>query len=143
MELANVLYYNRTITYLDLSENSIGDDGVIVISTALRYHPRMKHLDVSYNDMTEDGQFEMLQCLKHNESIGHVFGVDCQEISSVLIQSIDDYNDTLHNVCSVTLSEVPRGAPKKGSGRRQHMFTWMSINWIEAIHNDCVSSNEI
>jgi Leucine Rich repeat len=137
--LATALYYNQTLRYLSLSYNSIGHDGAIAILTALRYHPHMEYLDVTGNPMTKDGFLKLYQCFKYNESIQHLYCVNNAVIESELIQSIEDYNNTLREVFA---SIRRRDTTKKCSGRRQHIYTWMTSNWIHVINNQEVPTKK-
>jgi Leucine Rich repeat len=139
--LATVLYYNRTLTHLYLKNNSIGDDGAISISTALRYHPKMEYLDSRGNFMTDGGILEMIQFLKYKDSVTTCYCTNSYR--NGLINSIEGYNDTLCRLypCG-RVSSPPRDAPKKGSVRRQHMFTWMASDWINLFIEENVASEE-
>ena len=53
--LAAMLQRDSFLTYLNLEENQLGDDGAVHVSDALRRHQAVFRLDVGYNKITGRG----------------------------------------------------------------------------------------
>jgi hypothetical protein len=91
--------------------------------------------------MTIDGRLKMHQFSKYNESVMYLY-FDYVTNGSVLIQSLNDYNDTLYQFGEFCRTRGSFAAHKKGSLRRQHMFTWMASDWINMKKKEIVPSKE-
>jgi Leucine Rich repeat len=140
--LANVFYYNRTITELSLLSNRIASHGAVAIACALRYNPVIVKLYMADNQISQDEGIlcDLLEC---NESFKSVwwFGQcgyipeyeDIAESMHLIVQ----FNDTIQDVdfCSPWLDDTSFGertAPKKGLRRRQDIYKWIDHDWMHS-----------
>jgi hypothetical protein len=60
---------NHTVTHLNLSDNNIGDEGVIHLSLALEFHRQLKILELSFNGITAIGMRALVMSLRDYESL--------------------------------------------------------------------------
>ena len=63
------LYENKTVKKLDLSCNNVTDDGVIIIGNCLKHNTTLNTLDISQNKITDNAAQAISDCLKQNTSI--------------------------------------------------------------------------
>ena len=61
--LANVLYLDSFITFANLEDCSLGDDGAIAVAESLRTHPTLFRLDLGYNGVSGKGVKAIAQLL--------------------------------------------------------------------------------
>ena len=54
---------------MDVSWNGFGDDGVFVLSEALRVNGSLEHLDISCNRVSHVGAGHLQKALKENEGL--------------------------------------------------------------------------
>ena len=67
--LSEALRVNTSLTSLDLSENSIGDEGASSLSEALRVNTSLTSLDLSENSIGDEGASSLSEALRVNTSL--------------------------------------------------------------------------
>ena len=67
--LANVLYLDSFITFANLEDCSLGDDGAIAVAESLRTHPTLFRLDLGYNGVSGKGVKAIAQLLLESPSL--------------------------------------------------------------------------
>ena len=67
--LSEVLAVNSTLTNLDLSENSLGDEGATSLSQALKVNSTLTNLDLRGNSIGAEGATSLAQALKVNSTL--------------------------------------------------------------------------
>ena len=70
---------NKTIEQLNLSNNSIADDGAVAITECLKHNNTIKKLDLSYNRITVNGMNKILESIKMQETTLSLEYVDLSE----------------------------------------------------------------
>ncbi|XP_074621745.1 uncharacterized protein LOC141880193 [Acropora palmata] len=67
--LAQALRVNTSLSSLDLSSNSIGDEGANSLAEALRVNKSLSSLDLSWNSIGAEGANSLAQALRVNKSL--------------------------------------------------------------------------
>lgn len=67
--LGNYLQSNKTLTSLDLTCNSVNDDGAAIIADALRKNRTLTSLNLNSNQITNDGARMIAEALKSNTTV--------------------------------------------------------------------------
>ncbi|KAL0242539.1 hypothetical protein GEMRC1_005102 [Eukaryota sp. GEM-RC1] len=70
--LAEVLKVNSSVTSVDLSYNSIGDEGARVLAEALKVNTSVTTVDMGYNSIGDEGARALAEALKVNSSVTSV-----------------------------------------------------------------------
>ena len=78
--LAEALHHNSTLTWLNLSDNSISDAGAHALAQALHENCTLRNLDLSKNNINDAGVEALAQALYHNSTLTHLF-FSCNNIS--------------------------------------------------------------
>jgi Ran GTPase-activating protein (RanGAP) involved in mRNA processing and transport len=92
--LADVLFNNKTLIRLSLSNNQLGDKGVQSLSNALSANDNsLKKLDLSQNDITDEGVDYLAQMLKTNTILTHL----SLSNNRITDQGVQLLNDALQN----------------------------------------------
>ncbi|UJR19425.1 hypothetical protein I4U23_022555 [Adineta vaga] len=70
-DLAMMLKTNKTLVFLDLSRNELGDEGIAILANALQNHNNtLEYLDLSYNEwMTELSVEFLILMITYNEGL--------------------------------------------------------------------------
>jgi Ran GTPase-activating protein (RanGAP) involved in mRNA processing and transport len=68
-DVSRMLAVNRSLTSLDISGNSIGDDGVTHLAEALKQNKTLEKINISYCDITDVGVTHLAEALKQNKSL--------------------------------------------------------------------------
>jgi hypothetical protein len=71
---------NSTLTTLDLRGNSIGSNGAVALSEALKINSTLTTLDLSYNSMGSNGAVALSEALKINSTLT-TLNLDCQSFT--------------------------------------------------------------
>ena len=66
------LYYCKTVEILDLSNNSISNNEVMMISDCLKHSKTLKKLNLSRNCITLIGMNNLSECMKHAKQLEYV-----------------------------------------------------------------------
>ena len=67
-DAVHVACNNKTIPQLNLSNNSITDDGAVAIIECLKHNNTIKKLELSYNRITVNGMNKMLESIEKQET---------------------------------------------------------------------------
>jgi len=67
-KIGKMLYHNKSITFVDLGNNSIGDNGVKKLVQHLKSNKTIKHLGLSVNDITSNGANYLSKLFSLNHS---------------------------------------------------------------------------
>eukprot|EP00746_Dinoflagellata_sp_MGD_P071376 gnl/MRDRNA2_/MRDRNA2_29083_c0_seq1.p1 gnl/MRDRNA2_/MRDRNA2_29083_c0~~gnl/MRDRNA2_/MRDRNA2_29083_c0_seq1.p1 ORF type:complete len:785 (+),score=173.78 gnl/MRDRNA2_/MRDRNA2_29083_c0_seq1:70-2424(+) len=70
--VAVAIAMSEKYTSLDLANNSLGDDGTVILSQVLPTHPSLTHLDFSANDIGAHGGHAVLEALQQNRTVTSV-----------------------------------------------------------------------
>ena len=70
--LAGPLKTNNTLVELDISWNSIQDDGAVALAASLRFNDTLLELNLAHNDIKEKGGMVLGDCLKENRGLKKV-----------------------------------------------------------------------
>jgi Leucine Rich repeat len=88
--IAGAIYNNATLNVLDLSHNSITDDGAMALDNSLRYQPSLEYLYHFSNPILKDEAWDFL---KYNENL---VASSIHHQNDAIMPTIFEYNDTLH-----------------------------------------------
>jgi hypothetical protein len=67
--LAEALEYNTSITSIELTENCIGDEGLIALSEALRINKTIQSINLMSNKIGNQGAIALSEALKYNQTL--------------------------------------------------------------------------
>jgi len=67
-KIGKMLYHNKSITFVDLGDNSIGDNGVEKLVEHLKSNKTIKHLDLWVNKVTSNGANHLSKLFSLNHS---------------------------------------------------------------------------
>ena len=67
--IAEAIQVNTTLQKLDISNNSICDDGVIAISNSLKYNISLQELNMSRNEITSEGIKKITTAIQINDTL--------------------------------------------------------------------------
>ena len=67
--MVELLKYNTTLTVLNLSENSVGERGALVMAEMLKHNTTLTVLNMSGNIVGQKGALAMAGMLKHNTTL--------------------------------------------------------------------------
>jgi hypothetical protein len=132
--LSKSLYYNDTLTELDISCNGYGAVGLYAITTSLRYNPTLTLLNVSTyigrNRILELHLSKALLLLQYNEKIKTLFcwNHGDETVLNRTFRAIILYNQTLQRLNNHVKYE--HKAPAFGVRRRQETF----ISCLKILH---------
>ena len=114
------LRVNTSLTFLDFSDNSIGDEGASSLSEALRVNTSVTSLDLHYNSIGDEGASSLSEALRvntsltsldlHNNSIGDEGASSLSEALSVntSLTSLDLSDNSIGDEGASSLSEALR-----------------------------------
>ena len=71
-EIAYILRTNTTLTSLDLSENSISDEGAAIMANCMRVNATLTCLNLASNLIGDEGATALAECLRVNTSLTSV-----------------------------------------------------------------------
>ena len=94
------IYYNTHIQILNISHNSISDDGAIAISKCLNNNDTLKELDMSYNEVSDKGIIYIARALRSNRVL-QVFKISHNKIldnGAIVISEYLKSNNTLQKL---------------------------------------------
>ncbi len=145
-ELAAVLSDDVFITDLNISNNTIGDTGLLYISIMLTKNKTLKRLDIRNNNLTKNGIKQLLFCLERsNLSLKelHVEDKDHMTNRSLFFEDMDDGSpsaqqqllttELVHRINCVLESNRSLSKVKKGTGiqlklsARGHSFSLLQV----------------
>ena len=98
--VAEVLYNNKTVTKLDLSQNRITKNGAISISKCIEYNKTLKELDLSKNIISNIGLMKIAVAMQANQTL-QKFNISHNNISddgTVAISECLKYNNSLQEL---------------------------------------------
>lgn len=105
-KFANALKINKTLEYLGLICNSIGDNDIKIICDALEHNLTIKSIDISRNNITDIGVVYLAEYLKNNTSLEYI-NLNSNDDNytfdgiKILIEALQ-YNSTLLGCCFIT-----------------------------------------
>ena len=95
--IVNAVQINTTLVKLDISCNSLSDEGATTISECLKVNNRLKQLNISKNEITSEGAMTISEALQLNTALvkldiscnmlsdkGALSIIDCLEINCIL-----------------------------------------------------------
>jgi hypothetical protein len=91
-KLAKALESNKTLKYLDLSSNYIGDEGIKHIMEVLETNRVLQYVKLNYNEITNTGANYILSALQTNNTLRGFFwdDLDYDKISEEMYEKIDE-----------------------------------------------------
>ena len=69
IRFAKAFAENTYLTHLDLSWNSVGDNGAMILAQSLRSNETLRILDVTHDEIKEKGAFVLADMLKENKGL--------------------------------------------------------------------------
>ena len=71
-KIGEMLYYNKSITYVDLGGNEISDDGIEKLAKHLESNTTLKHLGLWNNNITSNGANHLKELFSSNHCIDNI-----------------------------------------------------------------------
>ena len=68
----NVLRNNTSLTYLNLSKNSIGDAGMVALTEMLKTNKTLLKIDLRHNGITDKSVKKISEMLAFNNTLTHM-----------------------------------------------------------------------
>lgn len=98
--IAHGLKFNSSLEELDVSDQPIGDEGVIILLNALASNPntKLKTLNLFCTGMTEKGQKALEEFLQTNKTLEWVNVRENRGVTSAIINSLTERNTIAHQI---------------------------------------------
>lgn len=99
-QVSAALAKNKSVTFLRLSSNNLGDERVGLIVAGLLENTMLKHLEISKNNITVSGVTEIAQVLQSNMSVKRLdlTSNDIDDNGAGVISRLLEQNQTLTNI---------------------------------------------
>ena len=110
--ISNILLYNEKISFLDVSRNNLGDEGISIIASSFPFSKTLVHLDLSSTSLSYKGAICLFSKLIQNETIS------CLIISSSSYQN----RNNLQNI------EIPELTQYLVSTNQLYYFSLSGVN---------------
>ena len=131
------------VTELDISENKIGDNGIVHIATALLTNTTMKKLDIHICDMSDEGAESLARALAVNKSLKQLF-MNYNDISDNSIAHIATALQTNNTLKTLTIGRettTDEGALSLAAALTANSsMTYLTIYW-SSTHPDSTLKN--
>ena len=133
-KIGKAIKVNITLQKLDISHNSISDDGAVALSDGLKYNISLQKLNISYNKITNEGVKMIGEAIKVNKTLQKL-DISHNSISDDGVAAFSDglkCNNSLQELYMLNNNITKEGAKMIGEAIKVNT----TLHTLQLGHND-------